>query len=140
MKTKVEIANNFILSHKEIEEWAPFHLSGDAKLEHIFNNILQGLYGECREVDDLLRSGEYEIEISSHDSRSGNSVLFNFIEPDFFKNRLSEFAYFDWAKSQGFTNSEILNSLEDGEVLNGISEIDAEEMHYCLTQLIGENE
>ena len=81
MKTKVEIANNFILSHRQIDvdEWAPFHLSGDAKLEHIFNNILQGLYGECREVDDLLGSGEYEIEISSHDSRSGNSVLFNFI-------------------------------------------------------------
>lgn len=79
MKTKAEIANDFILLHKEIDRdaWAPFHLSGDAKLEHIFNNILQGLYGECN------GSGEYEIEVSSHDSRSGNSVLFYFVDPDY---------------------------------------------------------
>jgi len=81
MKTKTEIANDFILLHKEIDRdaWVPFHLSGDAKLEQIFNNILQGLYGRCEE----LESGEYEIEIDSHDSRSGNSVLFYFVDPDY---------------------------------------------------------
>ena len=81
MKTKTEIAHDFILSHKKIDldSWTPLHLSGDAKLEHIFNNILQGLYGECEE----LESGEYEIEIDSHDSRSGNPVLFYFVDPDY---------------------------------------------------------
>jgi len=81
MKTKTEIAHDFILSHKKIDldSWTPFDLSGDAKLEQIFNNILQGLYGECEE----LESGEYEIEIDSHDSRSGNPVLFYFVDPDY---------------------------------------------------------
>jgi hypothetical protein len=85
MKTKAEIANSFILSHKaiDVDAWAPFHLSGDAKLEQIFNNILQGLYGECNEVDHLVGSGEYEIEIDSHYSRSGNSILFYFVDPDY---------------------------------------------------------
>jgi hypothetical protein len=85
MKTKAEIANDFILLHKETDRdaWAPFHLSGDAKLEHIFNNILQGLYGECNEVDHLVGSGEYEIEIPSHNNRSGNPILFYFVDPDY---------------------------------------------------------
>ena len=85
MKTKIDIAHDFILSHKEIDldAWTPFHLSGDAKLEQIFNNILQGLYGECNEVDHLVGSGEYEIEVSSHDSRSGNPVFFYFVDPEY---------------------------------------------------------
>ena len=85
MKTKAEIANDFILSHKaiDVDLWAPYHLSGDAKLEQIFNNILQGLYGECNEVDHLVGSGEYEIEIPSGYSRSGNAVLFYFVDPDY---------------------------------------------------------
>ena len=89
MKTKAEIANDFILLHKaiDVDSWSPFHLSGDAKLEHIFNNILQGLYGECNEllsrVDHRVGSGEYEIEIPSHNSRSGNPVFFYFVDPDY---------------------------------------------------------
>ena len=85
MKTKTEIAHDFILSHKaiDVDSWTPFDLSGDAKLEKIFNNLMQGLYGECNEVDHLVGSGEYEIEIDSHDSRSGNPVLFYFVDPDY---------------------------------------------------------
>ena len=85
MKTKAEIAHSFILSHKaiDVDAWAPYHLSGDAKLEQIFNNILQGLYGECNEVDHLIGSGEYEIEIDSHYSRLGKSILFYFVDPDY---------------------------------------------------------
>ena len=56
--------------------------------------------------------------------------------PDYFENRLNQFDFFTEAKSEGFTDAQILDSLEDGEVLDGISEDDAEEMHHCLTQLI----
>ena len=131
LQKKIDIARDFVSLHKEFD--IP-RGGGDDGFADIYISLEQEYFGETRLVDKL--TGEYEIEISSHDSRSGNSVLFNFIEPDFFRNRLYEFAYFDLAKSEGFTDSEILDSLEDGEVLDGISEIDAEEMHHYLTQLI----
>ena len=132
---KIDIAKDFVSLHKGFD--IP-RGGDDDDFAYIYVCLEQDYFGETRLVDKL--TGEYEIEISSHDSRSGNSVLFSFNEPDFFKNRLSEFFYFEQAKLLGFANSEILDSLEDGEVLDSISEIDAEEMHYCLTQLIGEEE
>tara|TARA_R110000764_G_scaffold45589_3_gene102297 strand:+ start:629 stop:1051 length:423 start_codon:yes stop_codon:yes gene_type:complete len=129
--TKVNIAKDFVALHKEFD--IPLG-GGDDGFADIYVSLEQEYFGTTELVDEL--TGEFEIEIPGHQTTSGNSILFNFIEPDFFENRLSEFFYFEQAKLLGFTDSEILDSLEDGEVLDGISEDDAEEMHHCLTQLI----
>ena len=42
-------------------------------LEKVYFNLVGGVYGECRQVFD-----EYEIEVSSSDSKSGKPSLFNF--------------------------------------------------------------
>lgn len=66
MKNKAEIVQAYLDLHKD--EFFPRPSD-----ETIFNNIIGGLYGECR-----CENGEYEIEISSSDSKSGNPVLFDF--------------------------------------------------------------
>jgi len=131
LQKKIDIAKDFVNLHKEFD--IPYGGSDDGFAD-IYVSLWQGYFGETRIVDEL--TGEFEIEIPGHQTASGNAKLFNFIDPDYFQNRLYEFAYFDGAKSEGFTDSQILDSLEDGEVLDGISEIDAEEMYHCLTQLI----
>jgi len=131
LQKKIDIARDFVSLHKEFD--IP-RGGGDDGFADIYVSLEQEYFGETRLVDKL--TGEFEIEIPGHQTTSGNAILFNFIEPDFFETRLYEFAYFDWAKSEGFTDLEILDSLEDGEVLDGISEIDAEEMHHYLSQLI----
>ena len=66
LNTKSEIVQAYLDLHKN--EFFPRPTD-----ETIFNNIIGGLYGECR-----CENGEYEIEISSSDSKSGNPVLFDF--------------------------------------------------------------
>mgnify|MGYP003651959058 CR=1 FL=1 len=65
MKT---IVSDYIALHKA------FDFNGN--YEGVFANIIGDIYGECRLIDDS--AGEYEIEISGHDSFSGNPILFNF--------------------------------------------------------------
>ena len=129
--TKVNIAKDFVALHKEFD--IPLG-GGDDGFADIYVSLEQEYFGTTELVDEL--TGEFEIEIPGHQTTSGNAVLFNFIDLDYFENRLYEFAFFTEAKSEGFTDAQILDSLEDGEVLDGISEDDAEEMHHCLTQLI----
>ena len=85
--TKIEIAKAFVDSHKDadIDNWQPMNLNDDAKLESIYNNMVGGVYGECRDNAEYGEDGEivteadeFEIEIASHESASGNPVLFDF--------------------------------------------------------------
>lgn len=69
------IAHDFIRQHKnaDIDNWAPYNLSSEAaKLGRIFNNLEQGVYGEVTTHHDGIR----EVEISGHESATGNPVLF----------------------------------------------------------------
>ena len=69
------IAYDFIRQHKnaDVDNWAPYNLSSEAaKLERIFNNLEQGVYGEVTTHHDGIR----EVEISGHESATGNPVLF----------------------------------------------------------------
>ena len=108
LQKKIDIAKDFVNLHKEFD--IPYGGSDDGFAD-IYVSLWQGYFGETRIVDEL--TGEFEIEIPGHQTASGNAKLFNFIDPDYFQNRLYEFAYFDGAKSEGFTDSQILDSLED---------------------------
>ncbi len=67
---KTEIAAKFISLHKKEyrNNWI-----GKDDLESVYHNIRDGLYGECRKNDEF-----FEIEISSHESKTGNPILFTF--------------------------------------------------------------
>ena len=69
MNKKTEIVKAYLDLHKE--EFSPRPSD-----ETIFNNMIGDVYGECR--CENAETGEYEIEISASDSKSGNSVLFDF--------------------------------------------------------------
>ena len=110
METRIEIAERFINSHKasNLGAWTPMTLTGDEKLDTIYNNLKEGLYGECRvEVE----SGEYELEIAGHDSTTGRPQLFTFIDPDHVYHRAvvkhtdgeeSSFAFWSKEDAEGF--------------------------------------
>ena len=74
---KIDIAKDFVSLHKGFD--IP-RGGDDDDFAYIYVCLELDYFGETRLVDKL--TGEYEIEISSHDSRSGNSVLFNFIVYD----------------------------------------------------------
>ena len=81
LQKKIDIARDFVSLHKE------FYIprgGGDVGFADIYISLEQEYFGETRLVDEL--AGEFEIEIPGHQTTSGNSVLFNFIEPDFFEN------------------------------------------------------
>jgi len=80
METKEEIAKRFISEHKNdnIEEWLSCDrfiqnniLSG---LLNIYSNLIGGEFGDCRETD----FGDFEIEISKHETKSMQTVIFSF--------------------------------------------------------------
>ena len=115
LQKTIDIAKDFVELHKEFD--IPCG-GGDNGFADIYVSLELGYFGETRLVDEL--TGEFEIEIPAHQTTSGNPIVFNFLQPDFFEHLLHKF----------------FDSLEDGEVLDGISEIDAKEMYHCLTQLI----
>jgi hypothetical protein len=125
LEKKTEIARDYVGLHKE------FDTDGTA-FETIYSNLFGCLYGAVELIDE--ETGEHQVEISSLETNSGNSVLFTFIDPDYAGNR---FPFVSEMKSEGFTNLDILLGLEDGEVLRmyDISEDEAEEMHSYLQNL-----
>jgi|TARA_R110000824_G_C14914205_1_gene646985 hypothetical protein len=72
MKNIYDIAQEYLDLHKD-----PFY--PHPSLTAVFNNIIGGVYGECRCENE--KTGLYEIEINSSDSKSGHPVLFMFRDP-----------------------------------------------------------
>jgi|TARA_R110000764_G_scaffold19843_2_gene51649 glycine cleavage system protein P-like pyridoxal-binding family len=77
LEQKIDIARDYVDLHKEF--YIPLG-GGDEGLADVFNGIFLCHFGEARLIDSDL--GEYELEISSHETKSGNPVLFTFIDPD----------------------------------------------------------
>lgn len=72
----INIAKEFVSLHKEnnLKDWQPFGCYDDnVKLLSIYQNMVNGVYGECAEV----ARGYYELEISRVDSRVGRSRIFS---------------------------------------------------------------
>lgn len=76
MNDKIKIAADYVALHKDsdLENWTPFNKSKTEKLLTIYNNLINDVYGEVRE----LELGRFEIEIGAHDSKTGAPVLFEF--------------------------------------------------------------
>lgn len=71
---KAEIARAFVDAHKNssLEEWQPMNVfDEEEKLNTIYNNMVNDVYGECRQED-----GEYQIEIDRFDSITGAPQIF----------------------------------------------------------------
>ena len=64
---KLEIAADFVSLHKEFDE--------SIGLDRIYSNLINGVYGEVRPTGF---ENEREVEISKHDSVTGNPILFSF--------------------------------------------------------------
>lgn len=73
---KTDIAREFIALHKNdsLPDWQPRGLSDHKKLLVIYGLIIDGTYGECRETG----GGGAEIEVSKFESKSKQSILFEF--------------------------------------------------------------
>jgi len=71
-QAKLNIVNQFIDLHTDFNV--------DVGFESIYNNLLGDMYGTIELIDDEL--GEYEIEIPGCDTKSGNPIIFSFIDPD----------------------------------------------------------
>lgn len=74
---RIEVATNFVESHRCCEEWKE-RLYNDDDYLTVYHNILGGVFGDCEEYDKDEADGEHRIEISGHESLSGNPVLFDF--------------------------------------------------------------
>ena len=76
MNDKIKIAADYVALHKDsdLENWTPFNKSKTEKLETIYNNLINHVYGEVRE----LELGRFEIEIGSLESTTGAPILFEF--------------------------------------------------------------
>ena len=76
MNAQLETARKFVDMHKnsDIENWHPLGVSGAGKLETIYHNLVNDVYGETREENP----GELQIEISGNESYNGHPVLFEF--------------------------------------------------------------
>lgn len=75
IQEKIQVARDFVGSHKDsnIDNWQPLDICGDNKWLAIYENIINGVYGECR------TDGEYfEVEISSREHIDNCSALFSF--------------------------------------------------------------
>jgi ribosomal protein S6E (S10) len=70
----IQIVNEYIALHKAFDFDGRDH-------ETVLAKMLGDVYGECRVVDD--ETGEYEIEIRGSESRSGNPVVFTFVDPEY---------------------------------------------------------
>ena len=75
----IDIAINYVALHRinDIEEWFPTGLPPTYAQAYltIFDKMVTGEFGECRED---FYSGDFEIEISAHDSRDGYPHLYTF--------------------------------------------------------------
>ena len=74
---KIEIAKNFVELHKKrnLDDWVSFEIyDDDAKYLHIYENLINGVYGNVRTegLEDL------QIEIGYYESHTNSSILFNF--------------------------------------------------------------
>jgi hypothetical protein len=83
MTNKTQIAADYIALHKDsnINNWSGYYesvgcytSSRSEKLEAIYDNLINDVYGETREI----APGKYEIEICSNDSKTGAPILFEF--------------------------------------------------------------
>ena len=74
---KIAIAQEYVDLHKEFD--IPLG-GGDEGLADIFESLYRCHFGEARLID--CDTGEYEVEIGSHETKSGNPILFNFIDPE----------------------------------------------------------
>ena len=83
---KLSNAKDFIQLHKEtrLQSWIPEKMSEEKLLLRVFSNLENGLYGEVTsdaEYDDdgelVTVSTMYEIEIGSHESKSGRAHIFD---------------------------------------------------------------
>lgn len=76
---KIHIAANYVALHRinGIEAWFAGQMPDtfDKAYLVIFDRMVEGDYGECRED---FYSGDFEIEISAHDSRDGYPHLYTF--------------------------------------------------------------
>ena len=87
--TRVDIAREFIALHKNSDETMWFiggnvFTAGDTKanLESIFNNLENDLYGNVTRISEpYAKVAEYEVEIGSYHSATGNPVLFTWTDP-----------------------------------------------------------
>ena len=77
VQSKIDIAKEYVALHKEFD--VP-HKGEDSGFESIYHNLFGDLYGSIELIDE--ESGEYQVEISSRDTKTGNPVLFTFIDPD----------------------------------------------------------
>ena len=73
MNKQIEIAKEYISKHNEmiVDEYQGS--TNDQWLD-VFNCLIGGVYGECRETGNNW----YEIEISRFDTNSGNPFIFEF--------------------------------------------------------------
>jgi hypothetical protein len=79
---KIQVAKDYVSHHKNDDPdlWMMNERKfGDEKLLSIYHHLMAGTFGEVRRLDYDF-SSEYEIEISSHDSKTGNPVLFTWEE------------------------------------------------------------
>ncbi len=85
MKTNMQIVEEFVALHKinNILDWEPVGVDSQDKLLRMYDRLMMGDYGDVRDNGTYNDSGEiveppteFEIEISAHDSKTGNPVIF----------------------------------------------------------------
>ena len=78
---KAEIMREYFDLHSESikTEWLSDHTTED-ELEHAYDEMLAGVYGDVRPVEGF--DGEYEIEIPGSNTNSGNPKIFTFMKAD----------------------------------------------------------
>lgn len=78
MSNKENIALSFIKGHKHDDpmDWTFLCPGATRPLEWVYDNLVNGLYGEVTKP----RDGIYSIEISGHDSKTGKPVVFEWSE------------------------------------------------------------
>jgi len=87
--SKIEVAKDYVASHKKnnIEDWTIYSgvAEDDKKQAYllVFEDLSNEVFGEVRDNEEYDENGEvtkkateFEIEISSHDSKSGSPVIF----------------------------------------------------------------
>jgi hypothetical protein len=77
METKEEIVKRYISEHKNDHYWYQDKPFTKSTFIDIYSKLIGGDYGECRETD----FGDFEIEISKHQTKSMQTVIFSFNKP-----------------------------------------------------------
>jgi len=74
MQTRIQLAKDFVSMHKNanIDDWQPLYIFGNSKYLAIYHNLIDGVYGNTGSDDE-----DRAVEISSHESKTGNSILFD---------------------------------------------------------------